>query len=840
MPVLGSSWLGFCFALPAMEMSTLDFAMPLRSFLQPELVLFVLGLAHLDSLMFLRSLAHLEKILSASGCGRFGFVFSLPATEWMNAGSSALPKSPAKLELALPVLGCFETGLSLTSRGSAWPGLFLSSVFPGRPGLFSLVLASNRLASLLLPRSLGRSDSGSPVPSPCRMGSLTLPRGPGQADSTVLAWGLTRLGSVFLSSVCSTIHLDSLLLTRSSACAEATALTPGLAHMEFLPPLRSYHCPELSALVLDFLHPDLIMSARKSTCCGFPLSASHASRFASSPSVPNCAHPGLSAPLRSLARAGSACSVLRFAESGSSLSLRSTGQADAAISAAGLSRPGLAFALPVIDLLQPETPLLLRSYARPDVIVSALDFMGGEFALSAQSFVRAGSFALAPGPTCIGSVFVLPAVDASGLGSLLLPKSFGQVDLAVSLSNYMHAGPIASPRAMRVGPCMSASRQSRLDLQLSIPDHVIFGFILPLRSHAHLGETTLVPRSTHPDLLVLLRSRSRLAALASTYGIACAGPVFSLFVADHVCIGFSMLLQSPAQPGPATPVLGFARLGPLLLTQGVAKTESSAPLVGLSRTELVFSFLVLDACLPDASMFLKSLARPGSTLLTPDLVNVGSILFVQKLARQGSALSALDCGHSGAALPMRSPFRCGSTSSLSGLSRAGFVFALSVCSRSTPGSSLPPRSPARPGPAASAPGSLSFESTSLSQSLGRLGLSASALQYSHLGPSLSLQDSARSGSTASVAGCSRAGLVSSLPAAAVSQLDFSSSPRSSARVGLAMSALDSLRLEPFLSAQTPTHLGFIASLNGLARLDSPPVVPSSSRVDLLVLLRSFA
>ena len=117
-PVLGLSWLGFCFSSPAMERSTLGSALPLRSFLQPELVLFVPGLAHLDSLTFLRSLAHLEKILSALGCGRSGFVFSLPTAEWVNTESSPLPKSPAKLELALLVLGCFETGLSLTSQGS--------------------------------------------------------------------------------------------------------------------------------------------------------------------------------------------------------------------------------------------------------------------------------------------------------------------------------------------------------------------------------------------------------------------------------------------------------------------------------------------------------------------------------------------------------------------------------------------------------------------------------------------------------------------------------------------------------------------------------------------------
>ena len=61
-----------------------------------------------------------------------------------------------------------------------------------------------------------------------------------------------------------------------------------------------------------------------------------------------------------------------------------------------------------------------------------------------------------------------------------------------------------------------------------------------------------------------------------------------------------------------------------------------------------------------------------------------------------------------------------------------------------------------------------------------------------------------------------------------------------AKVGLAVLALDWLRLELFLSAQTPTRLGFTASLNGFARLDSALVVPSYSRADLLVLLRSFA
>ena len=574
------------------------------------------------------------------------------------------------------------------------------------------------------------------------MGSLPLPRGPAQADSTVPACGLTRLGSVFFLSVCNTIHLGSFLLPRSSACAESTALTPGLAHMDFLPSLRSYHRPELAASLLDFLHLGLMMSARRYVSVGFPLSALRAARSESSPSVPNCAHPGLSAPLRSLAYAGSACSILRFTDSGSSLSLRSMARADAAISATGLSRAGLVFSLPVLDFLHPEPPLLLQSMARPDVLVSALDFMGADSAVSAQGSGRAGSVSLAPGPTCMGSVFMLPAVDASGLGSSLLPKSYCQVDLAVSMSNYMHAGPLASPRAMRMGPCISASRQSRLDLQLSIPDHVTLGFFLPLRSHARLGVIPLVARSIHADSLVPVRSHAQAGALASVYSIACAGPVFSLSVADYVCIGFSMLLQSPAQPGLPTPVFGFARLGPLLLMQSIAKTEPLALTVGLSWTELVFSLLVLDACTPEASLFLKALARPGSAFSTPDLVNVGSVLFVQKLGRHGSAFSALDCGHSGPPLPMRSLFRCGATASLSGLSRAGFVFFLSVYSSSTPGSALPPRSPARLGPAALAPASLNFESTPLLQSLGKLGLGASAFQSSHLGSSLPLQNSA--------------------------------------------------------------------------------------------------
>ena len=196
---------------------------------------------------------------------------------------------------------------------------------------------------------------------------------------------------MFFLSVCNTIHLGSFLLPRSSACAESTALTPGLAHMDFLPSLRSYHRPELAASLLDFLHLGLMMSARRYVSVGFPLSALRAARSESSPSVPNCAHPGLSAPLRSLAYAGSACSILRFTDSGSSLSLRSMARADAAISATGLSRAGLVFSLPVLDFLHPEPPLLLQSMARPDVLVSALDFMGADSAVSAQ-----GSGELAP------------------------------------------------------------------------------------------------------------------------------------------------------------------------------------------------------------------------------------------------------------------------------------------------------------------------------------------------------------------------------------------------------------------------------------------------------------
>lgn len=197
----------------------------------------------------------------------------------------------------------------------------------------------------------------------------------------------------------------------------------------------------------------------------------------------------------------------------------------------------------------------------------------------------------------------------------------------------------------------------------------------------------------------------------------------------------------------------------------------------------------------DDTLFLflaRSFARLGSVALTYDLSST-------ELSTSIQGFSHLDF------IPL-----------VTGLTRVGFVFALSVTECSTLGSS------------------------SFVRSWLHTGLAALASDFTHGGSAPSSQQHACLGLALLVVGMSCLGLVFALSVIESSTLGLLLFPRSFARLSSVVLALQFTHLGSPLFLRGMTYLGFLSLTSGVSRLSSSSLILDAVNSESALLIRSFA
>ena len=307
-----------------------------------------------------------------------------------------------------------------------------------------------------------------------------------------------------------------------------------------------------------------------------------------------------------------------------------------------------------------------------------------------------------------------------------------------------------------------------------------------------------------------------------------------------------------------------------------SRVDSAASVFGLSRIGFVFLLSVIDTSTSGSLLSLRSFARFGPASFTLDYSNVESLMLLHSYVRVGLALLCW------------------------GLSRIGFVFALSVLDATQLGSLLSVRcftcldsfaftlnfahvdfpsfvrnhlQPALPMfvfgivRVNSSVSIFDFGITDFSLSLhspAQLDSPLLALDFAKLDFPFLLRQFTHLEPAASIFGLSRAGFVFSLflvdaatfssllsiqsltcmgfaaPAMDFLRLDFSISIRSSGRVGSAVSAFDFLRLDFALFLRSYSRLDPSAFIPGLTRFDFLPSVFDAMTLGFTLSLQSHA
>ena len=273
------------------------------------------------------------------------------------------------------------------------------------------------------------------------------------------------------------------------------------------------------------------------------------------------------------------------------------------------------------------------------------------------------------GSSCVGSVFSLSVIESSQLGSMLFLHSYSCLGLVLPALDFLH-----------------------------------LEFSSPLRGHTYFGFLFLVFGMTKP--------------------------ASQLSVLDFVTTAFSVSLRSPARLGSSLLVLDFAHVDSPVLVRSFVHPGLVASTLGVARLGFIFSLLVVDYTFSDSLLSARSMLWLEPTLSVLDFLHPDLSMSPQSFAYMGSGMLALDFLHMGSLASLRSHIYPGSITPAFGMSRAGFVFPLSVieCARLGPFSSV--------------------------HSLACSDLAVLAFDLLHLGFHIPLKSSSCPGSIVSVSGAS--------------------------------------------------------------------------------------
>ena len=397
---------------------------------------FVSAYTHIGSMASSRSMAKMGFSATVPGLGRLGFVFFLSVIQTTRLGPSALARSLSRLgtmplvlklagaELVLPVRSPAQAGLPLLALGLAQfdslstlqsptksgPLLPVSGVLCTGP--LSLLSATDPLQPglLLPPHSPASLGSAVPALDSLQLGSLSSLRSlerPGVA-APVLDYAIPGSPSLVRGPACA----DVLTLVSGMSWSGLVSIlsVAGVSQLGLSAVLRSLAKAESTASLPNLAKMDVPLMLHSPGCSSIPLPICGESRLDPTALVLDHMHSGPVISSHSSGHSDVPVSTLQLANFGSLLPLRGLSHPDPMVLATGLARPGLCSSPSAAEMAHVEVSLFLHALAKPESEASALALAHVASAMLPRNSVRAGLAAPACGLTCVDpTAFVLDA-----------------------------------------------------------------------------------------------------------------------------------------------------------------------------------------------------------------------------------------------------------------------------------------------------------------------------------------------------------------------------------------------------------------------------------------------
>lgn len=359
-------------------------------------------------------------------------------------------------------------------------------------------------------------------------------------------------------------------------------------HLELSTFLRGFSHPGFSLFLVDLANPDSLTSLRSSTWLEPALSPTQLVRFESLLSVLDFLHLELFIFLQGLVRSGFACFVFGVSRSDSSISVLDAVQLDfppplqsfvclgSILFALEVVRSGLPISLrqyvcsdltafvlgtqrfepslPVLDHVRPGPALSVRSFFHVDLFLlvldvsdlasvlpsqsvvcsesptSVLDLLRLDLLLLTKTFIRYASTLPVLGLTCLGSVFLLPVIDAVKLDFAMLVQSHSRFGSLTFAPDLLHTDLVTSPRAFACsGP------------PVLVLDFLKPGFLLLLQHSTCVGLASFVLGMSRSESSVLILVNVALGLSLFPQSLSKLG--FLPFISDFLRLGFVISLQ---------------------------------------------------------------------------------------------------------------------------------------------------------------------------------------------------------------------------------------------------------------------------------------------------------
>lgn len=504
--------LGLAFVLPVVDVSSFEPSFFLQSPSQVGFVVSPLDLAACDPTPFVRSFAYPGSAPSVSDFLRLGFFSSArspmhvelfllvlstarpesfpPVADSAHAGFCALLQSLARVGPASSTLNFATMGLSMFVRSSVQCGfnlsvmgivhtdsLFILSVM----GAVELGLASSAHSFSRLGLAMFLFDSAQIDPSAST-------RNPARAEPSVLAFGLSRPGFVFVLSVVDRTCLDPSVSVHSPSQIDFPMPTSDHAHVGLAVPSRGLCCVELLVFVL-------------ATCSvGF------------FPPVMDFAFVDSSMLLRSLTRLDLAMFPFDAQSISLSMFLQSSARLEPSVLLPGLSRAGPVFVLSVIDMALLGFSLLVRSCVCLGSGPSMVDASALGSLTFLKSFTCLGFVVLVVGLSRVGFVSLLSVIDKVHFDPSSLIQSFGHLDSLVLVVDFAMVG---SPALIRSPACPDSALPmldfSKMESAMSLRSSLRVGLLVLPTGSSWVGSVSslLVIDDSHLGFIIFCRSAER-------------------------------------------------------------------------------------------------------------------------------------------------------------------------------------------------------------------------------------------------------------------------------------------------------------------------------------------
>ena len=709
-----------------------------------ELLSLVLDPLHLGSTLLTQSSSRCEPALLISDCLRLGFTVPL--------------RSHARLSSILPVTGMLRFDFFSPVVNFANPGPSPFSRSPSQPATVALAMDMLQLDTSLLLQSHCQPGSG------------------------MLAFGLSRLGSVSLLLVVASAQPELLLSLQSAGRIEALLPVPDFLRLAFPTPVRrltrsSLSFPALRTVDMDFL--SLVLDYVQSDPALF---------------------------LRSYAHLGFFILVFDLLTLGPLPSARMPVCTGSALLASGKFSSGPS-SVSVLNKVFFDLPSSAKSFAHLDPAASTPDFLKPEPTPLLRSYVRTGSIPPALG---VGRPGASPlASDSVHLGPVSSVQVYARLESSSFALDLLHPGLVPSLRErVRTGLVVLAFKASRVEVTLPAPGSAHPGPSLPLQSLVCQAFSLSALNFARLGFLVLLRQLTQLDAAVLASGSSRAGSALLASGSSH--LEPVSLSRSLVQASPVTSVFAFAKSDSSPAPRSFSWQESAVLASGISRPG--FALLVPHSVRPGSSMLLHTFSCCGSVASVSNLAKLGSPLPLRSSAQAGSSAPA-----SGNTCPGLMPFV------LKGASLETFAVLRSCsCSEAV----LIALGSGRLGVLLSSQGSSRPESSLSIVRLSRLGLLAFVSE--NLGTGFFLFSRSWAWLGVSVLVLYGAGPGPALPS------------QSFARTGLALSVVDFLQSGFFLPSRSCLCLEPVSPASDPAKVDSTSPLHQSSQVDLPALLAGFA